>query len=317
MSRIYPHSAGNAPQQWFRRDQSLPNELSDQEIVRIASFPADLDEAGLVDACDAIEACAQTNTVYRYSSRWSPATIGYLKEFASVTGAKIEAIDPRSNAIQSHAAVAKGMTKTASVISPEVKAAQELLGDPFAYREPVKASDIKMDKVMLGASAVINHSGGEDMIGTERRTPSIPGQNSLLNPNAIKQLAESKNDDNGVRLRAEAKARSENYSKQQKLADQEKVAAAEKSAQEVPGSLSRGSVILAGSDNIASLHTGRLYQKEDLPDLTPGEELRLKNQQRKASIQRPRQQREYGDGTEARRAISADFAEALKKALGD
>jgi hypothetical protein len=295
----------------------LPSELSDHEIVRIASLPEDLNEDGLVNACDSIEVCAKTNTVYRYSSRWSKATIDYLKEFASATGAKIEAIDHQSSSIQNHAAVTKGMTKTASVVSPEVKAAQELLGDPFAYHEPVKASDIKMDKIMLGASAVINHSGGEDMIGTERHTPAIPGQNSLLNPNAIKQLAESKSDDNGVRLRAEAKARSENYSKQQKLADQERVAEAEKSAEEVPGSISKGSVILAGSDNIASLHTGRLYQKEDLPDLTPGEELRLKNQQRKASIQRPKQQREYGDGTEARRTISGDFAEALKKALGD
>ena len=337
MSKLFRVAdTSNAPR-WIN-PQPTPSAVDGAEATRIASMPADIDEKHLSAECQRIEQCAASGATYRYSAHWNKDAQQHLREYAMVCKVKTEAVDPSHEDLQYFATIAKKtLAKTAATQAPPenslLETAKSLIGDPFGldtkgdmqymHREdwerikPEARAD-SVNRVSMTTASVIN-IGSLDESSQPRLTQRVPGQNSMLDPNAIKTLSESTAEDTGARLRREAKERKDKLIDDNHRVDAEMVKSAEAAELEVPGGLPRGSVMLTDARPSSGAFTGgHLPDKSAMPDLTPGELLKQKAVEHKAAIQRAKTVDRSWDEPQgaARHEISEVLIDEINKQLG-
>lgn len=324
--------------QWVDENNKTKNTISAMsrsDFQRVAR--SGMNDDRLVGEMEYLEKCASENRPYFYSSAWSDRAKGRIREYASVCECDIEEIDLNSLEVKAYT---QHLTKTAHVedessVPFEVMDAFKLdekaaAADHLAQKEnwqqvknPVRASDMTEEDRMTSRT-IKSHAGS----GVERHdaTPHLkvrPGQNSVAAPDAIGDEIRSTAEDNGVRLRREAKERAETRKHARSEWERDAVAHAEKLGQ---GAMATPKV--SKHTNTYTYHSGikdragvmpGVFQKEiiDLPDLTAGEKLKQKNASRRSGIQRKADKSRDWDSIEHTRqsefSISDTFYEELKK----
>jgi hypothetical protein len=196
-----------------------------------------------------------------------------------------------------------------------------MLNDPFKLDE--KADTSHMDKAnwedvqrqsslndkpaMMGSVRPIR--GGEDY-NANPFSQTARGQNSIDNPDAIKALAESEEEDTGARLRKENEQKEEAKKAEHERWQKDKIASMEDS-----------DIIPKGNIFPTESMTAQPGLKEDVfnfdvPDKTEGEKIAEANEERRKAIQgEDKEQHEFELKTSPKAEISDTFADALKKAL--
>lgn len=309
-------------------DQYEKTDYIDADQVNLTDAN-DVDEKTLCNECSKIELCASNGEQYYCNASWKAEHVSHLKEYALACGLDAKLFKK---------ADASGIEKISKTSAPQIKTAsakrQEITletvwKDPFnieknsntSHMDKANWEQVTKASVMGDAPKMsgINPIRGSENYQTNSDTPLAINQNSILNPEALDKLSD-RNDaefDNGIRLRQEAKSR--------EVARAEAVVQWEKdkmSEMKYKNMLPEGKVFQTAS---AVANTGLKSKasqmanidKNNIPELTSGEQLKTRQEERKASIQRPKgDETRSGDGRSEYLGISSDFAKSLKKKLG-
>ena len=317
------------------------NEQAMKSVERINAIPASqVNESTLAQECDAIEKCASSKKVYHYNSTWKAQDVSHLKEYASACGLpvdKVQGVDPTDLAeeIKPVQAASQSMVKTASTETKQPTLADKLAKiefDPFHFGkntdmshmekenwQEVKSASKMAEAPTMRGGAVIPSRGGEDYFkNSEPKTAK--NQNSITNPDAIKQLAESTEVDTGARLKTERIAREDAHKAEHKSWQDGIVAAMTHKDIVSHGKVFPTESMTAntGLNNPSSRQMGvyAKFDKDSVPEFTDGEKIKVANEQRKAAIQRPgKEKSEFHVEKAATRGVSDILAEELKKRL--
>jgi len=334
--------------------------ISDKEYKRMVSVESGvLSEAEIVRERESIEACASVGSIYYCSSNWSDNTRSALREYAMVCGLgmeKYQEVDPskinviaataprtiEASAQDRYHQIAQQAVRTAAA-EPEPQpeeasmadALKSVLGDPFkldSIAEERKTTPRRDDwetiepehklasRPAMMSNNIIPIGGGEDY-NTNSEVPLPKNQNSILDPDAIGKLAESKELDNGERIKQAVEEKKQEMANRNKVWEQDKV-------DKLSGAMlsSRGNVFLTESLNAqpglnspsSQMGVYSDFDAASIPERTEGEMIKAQNDQRRESIRGNRNKPEYE--FEARKASTADissvFADSLKKQLG-
>jgi hypothetical protein len=314
---------------WIMGNQPQ-NDNSPIEEVESVNIATDVTDEILAQECDRIEACVANGKIYHYNSTWKSDAIKHLHEYATVCGMDkgcFRGFDPSDVKVISKA---NGVTKTAHVAQESRSRLQETLGDPFHIEEHSDMSHMKvanwqqvtkqinLDDSGLNNGNVIALRGGEDYFLNSDVNPAI-NQNSITNPDAIRQLAESTQIDNGQRLRQQQEEKKQNKIAENKEWEQNKIA--EMAHNDI---VSKGVVFQTatfdannGLNNPSSqMGVYAKFSPDDIPTKTAGEQLSDKNKQHKESIQRPKTQDDWQKPCkQSSRTISDLFGDELQKIL--
>jgi hypothetical protein len=314
---------------WFMTEEQKPSTpIEEVEEINVAE---EVDDLVLAQECDRIESCSSNGKLYHYNSSWDEGTICHLREYAIACGmdlSKFRGFNPADIAKESDS---DEIVKLASVeqLSDKDQTLKDLWEDPFhieensdmSHMEPANWEQVKkqetLDVPSLITGNVISIGGGENYFKNSDVNPA-PNQNSITNPNAIKQLAESETLDNGERLKQEAKAKEEQKKANHSAWQQDKVS--EMSGVDI---IPKGTVF---PTEMLNANTGLAHQPVQggvmsgehisLPDLTEGEKIAMQNAERKASIQRPKEQDDWQKPCkQSSRQISEGFVDALVDAM--
>lgn len=323
---------------WAFGSKSLDNyekteAVSRKEIERLnIADPKKITETILSKECDAIEKCATSGKTYHFNSSWDSKDINHLKEFASVCGMdanKVKGVDPKAllkeiGEIERQASTSY-MIKTASKVEPLV------LKDPFHLDERTNTSHMEREdwqKIAkqsnlseapsIGAGTIKALRGGENYF-TNADSKNAINQNSITNPDAIKEFAESTKIDNGARLKQEKAERE--IAKKTNAKEWEKSIVEAMPKKDV---IAKGSVFQTETMNPQSglnkpssqMGVYADFKVEDVPTLTEGEKLKSSQDERKKSIQRPQvEKEEFHTSSSSVNKVSDTFADELKKYL--
>ena len=310
--------------------------FSEEEIERIKGLATEiLSEDQIVDERDCIEQCASSSSKYHYSSKWNDETKKSLREYAIVCGMKmdnfvevdVDQIVVDRNIIASDVRDAR-MVKEAET---EIDLLQKLKSnDPFkidelgdmSHLEETNWQDVKKqenltDKPSMMSGAVKGLRGGEDYFENSY-TQTAKGQNSITNPNAIKDFVESEVEDNGARLKRENEAKVE--AKKAEHAEWEQGKIDEMEHKDI---IPKGKVFntTEGMNAQSGLNTPSSqmgvyadFDPNDIPEKTVGETLAKRNEDRRQEIQgKDKEKHEFSMKSASVRSISDTFAEELKK----
>ena len=270
---------------------------------------------------------------------------------------KMIAVDSEDeNIVASASAPVSQITRTASTHTAEHISIAEAIGDPFHLDAPQKTDEdtgvrlrreakerqerkhegwekvtpekrLSNPTAMATSNTVIKTPGADDY----RTSPALHvrrGENSITEPDAIGTLA--KTEDTGTRLRNEAKSRQE-AKKAQKIMWQADVA---KQGRDIEtnsglpkGTVTSGRSVFMTSSGDAqpglrdSMTQMGVFQSasdvEKVPDRTMGESIKSRNEDRKASIQRRKDESKEWQKLQgaSRHEISDTFMEELEKNL--
>ena len=313
---------------WFMTEEQKSSVQAEEvESINIAE---EVDEAVLAQECDRIEACSSNGKPYHYNANWDAGVVRHLREYAIACGMDLEkfrGFDP--SGIQKESAAEESMVRTASTKSSATAALKGVWKDPFridersdtshmnaANWEQVKKAEV-LDPASIMTGTIIPLGGGENYFLNSDVNPAS-NQNSITNPDAIKQLAESKKLDNGERLKQQAKAKEEQKKQEHATWQKEKIAA-----------MANGDIIPKGTvfpTETLNAHTGLNHapihggvyssKKQSMPAKTEGEKIAENNAARKASIQRPKETDNWQKPCkQSSRFISDVFASSLAKQL--
>ena len=307
-----------------------PEQTPVDEVKRI-NIAEEVNDLVLVQECDRIEECATNGDIYHYSSHWDNGTVSHLREYAIACGmdlVKFRGFDPSGVQRESKS---NNMVKIAQVQDTSARdALLDVMGDPFhidersdmSYMEPAKWQTIKKQNNLstpsMNTGSVMGIGGGENYFLNSDVNPA-KNQNSITNPDAIKQLIENGIDDTGVRLRKQQKAKEDQKKDNHSEWQQEKIDAM--SGRDI---LSHGCVFPTESLNANSglnnpSSQQGIYAKFDpdsVPEQTSGEKLASLNEERKASIQRPIEKDDWQKPCkQSSRSISDSFANSLEVLL--
>ena len=299
-------------------------------------------EDALTLECDRIDQCAESGETYYYPTDWNDEHVSHLKEYAKVAGLNesnlvgldtpsvMEALASIEDDTEIHlASNESAMTKTASSNADNEITLDDFRFDPFkldallnkeaskpdVWETVGRQSDLTNKPSMYASVRAIR--GGEDTSISNR--PSLAeNQNSINNPDAIKEMVESDIPDTGARLAAEKAAREQLKSDEHTAWKQNKIEAMSKqlmpSGRVFPTeSLNAQSGI---KSSIMAAHS-TFDPEKDLPAQTEGEMIKEKNASRKQSIQREEVADNDWDSAKQQSSfgISDTFAESLKKHL--
>lgn len=332
MALIFKNANEQTPPTWWNKtaslDLPLPSDaISEEEVRRVASLPADLDDKTLGEELDLIEARGNTKEVYHYSSSWNDNAKNTIKEYCVLSNCKAVEIDPKDENLLAFAALTKKeMVKTASTMIKEPTATLQdsfLIDAPFTEKnnKSVKEGLKGLAKARSGIPSVeakgvtisrASSSIDDDNAGIGMRSTS--GRNVIQDPNSIGRSVNSHDEDVGVRLRRE---RAELVEARQavKKANQKELVKEMKNAGY--GAVNEGSFRLTEAANVQGGISRKLNQ--ELPELTKGEEI-VAERKAKESIQaskkaEAKKQWNYLKGS-AKPNISDSLASALKNELG-
>lgn len=321
-------SSSNVPS-WFAPELEKPKIPTGVNRINTASVVTD---EILSEECDFIDTCATNRSKYCYNSTWPAHVVAHLKEYALASGVekrKIVGYDPSEikQELEKESSSKKNLTKTAS--TQETSDLSALWKDPFKIDEHLEEKAVSVDnweKVTsskklsdrVSFTGINALRGGEDY-NKNSDIDLAKNQNSITNPHAIEALAESDEEDTGVRLRREKEERLAAREQEKENDWQEKVADAEKAM----GNYSHGNVFptesLTAQPGLEREGYGvyKQYSPDDVPDKTRGELISEANKERRESIQRKSQKDRSWDTAKSAniRTISDDFASQLKKLL--
>lgn len=305
-----------------------------EDVDRINAVSADkVDETILAKECEAIEVCAKNKKTYHYNSKWTASDISHLKEYASAVGLpneKVKGIDPTALVEQMQemeknveAANNGNLSKTASA-APKI-----VLNDPFhfdkhsdvSHMDKSKWQDVKKQANLADAPSMMSGTikplrGGEDY--NKFNDPKMGNnQNTLRNPDAIKNLAEGKTIDTGARLKAEKQAKVDARIQEKKDWEKSLIEAMTHRDIVPHGSVFPTECLNAntGLNNPSSkMGVFAKFDKDSIPEFTEGEKIRQSKKEWKESIQRPSKEKaEFRMAKAEVAGVSDIFAEQLKK----
>jgi hypothetical protein len=314
---------------WFDKEQSP--ETSPIEEVESVNIAKEITEEVLAQECERIDACSSNGKIYHYNSTWDKSVVSHLREYAIACGmelGKFKGFDPTD--IQ-RTSKSENIVKTASVATQEEINLKEIIGDPFHisqrsdmshmvksnWQEVKKQANLNDPSVDSGS--VISLRGGENYFLNSDVNPAI-NQNSITNPDAIRQLAESTKEDNGERLKKQKAQKETDKIANNKAWEKEKIDEMVK-IDIVP----RGNVFpteTLNANNGLSNPSSKMgvYAKFDvnsIPDMTKGEKLKQSNKEYKESIQRKSQKDDWQKPSkQSSRSISDNFGASLAELLG-
>ncbi len=288
MAKIFTIANETTTPEWFI-NQPAKFAGSQADADRIAGLPAALPEDAFTSELDTIEKCATSQTAYFYNASWDAEVTGRLQEFASAYNVKAIAANPADPLVQAAKTQTTEVVKTASVATAKIQPIA--MTDPFqleskgnmdhmtkaAWQQPTSEAKVINPNIFMNSGAVIRMSGNEDT-RVHSHLKAIPGQNSVTNPNALQDLAEQV--DTGVRLRQEAKDRTEQRQASGKTWETE-VAQAGK----VAGAAAKSNIIPAAAAPASGKAFGSLHLDE-VPAKTTGEQLKSQSDARRSGIQR-------------------------------
>jgi len=323
---------------WAFGSESLDT-YQEQEAVNLERLNVtptqEVSEATLIAECEQIEKCASSGKPYHYNSAWNPSHISHLKEYALACGmdvSKFKGINPQQ-VIQDNEEVVKSASdsrniKTAAVDNGKMKLD---IGDPFhleersdtshmekaKWQEVKKQANMKDAPVMMGAN-IIPIRGGEDYRTNSNVKANAKNQNSIADPNAIKTLADSEAEDNGMKLKRQLKEKEEakkvaHMTWQKDIVD----------AMEHKAIIPKGNVFPTESMNAqpglgtpsSKMGVYAKFDPESIPEKTAGEKIKDQNAAYRKSInsRTEKPKAEFEMSHQSSRAISDVFSEQLKK----
>ena len=246
-------------------------------------------------------------------------------------GTEVEVVDERE---KKSATVNVQQIKTANTVVAKPSLADQLksvLSDPFRIEANSNTDHMKEDKwekvtlstklpeVPMMTIGIIPVRGGEDYTISNQPKFAV-NQNTMGNPKAIEQLAESTAIDNGARLAAERAEREGKKVAERKQWEQDAI-----DAMPMRNVIARGTVFPIGAENAQSglnapssqMGVYAKFDKNDLPEKTAGEQIKEQNDTYRKSISRAREDYKWEEvrGT-TRPNVSDIFVDELKKRLG-
>jgi len=297
--------------------------INKNDLGRIANCI--FDENRIVIERNIIEKRVASGNPYYYNQEWTDGVKSELKEYALACSMDMSKFKPiASRTIE---ASCESMVRTAQS-NPDSDEQISIVLDPFHLDieernvkgdwEKISGEQRLGDKPSMMSGAVKGVRGGEDYSTNSDIHPAA-NQNSITNPNAIEQLAESEKEDNGVRLSRERDERELAKEAKNKEWEQEKIASMEHIDIIPKGNVFPTEVMNAQPGlNTPSSQMG-VYAKFDadsIPDKTEGERISEANETRRKSIQGEDKAKGGFQMNKAPvRSISDDFGDALKKAL--
>ena len=302
MAKIFTISKETSTPEWFVNQPAQPTKFAGTttDADRIASLPATLTEDAFTSELDVIEKCASTNSSYFYNANWDQDITGRLQEFAAAYNVKAFAANPSDPLVLAAKTQTTEVVKTASVATAKIQPIA--ISDAFQleskgnmdhmkkvsnWNQPTAESKVVNPNIFMTAGAVIRMGGNEDT-RIHSHLKAIPGQNSVTNPDAIKDLATQV--DTGVRLRQEAKDRTEQRQAVGKSWETE-VAQAGK----VAGAAAKSNIIPAAAAPASGKAFGSLHL-DAVPAKTTGEQFKSQSDARRAGIQRSVETEHAWDG---------------------
>jgi len=318
----------NAPDWAFNSDEEaqkgfIENVYVDNEDVkRLAN--CDFDEARVVAERNIIEKRTASNHPYYYNQDWDASVKSDLKEYAlacSMDMSKFKAVSSRTV----EASLSESMVRTAQA---QVDESDKIVLDPFhldveeravkSEWETVSKEQKLADKPSMMTGAIKGIRGGEDCNVNSDVNPAS-NQNSITNPEAIEQLAESEVEDTGVRLANEREERE--LAKEAKNAEweQDKIDAMTHvdiipKGNVFPTEVMNAQPGLNNPSSQAGVYAD--FDADSIPERTQGEKIAEANEQRRKSIQGEDKVKDDFRMDKAQvRSISDTFGDALKNAL--
>jgi hypothetical protein len=292
------------------------------------TLASSITEEVIAKECDKIEICASKNESYWYNSSWDKEVINHLKEYALACGLSQKNFRC-ANITTKTANMGETMIKIASKDNGKVDQLKNALGDPFnldkkfASEEPKqKWQIISKEAKMKEAPSLVNKAivpvrGGENYNLNSDTNPA-KNQNSITNPDAIKNLVESSEQDTSIRLKME-KAEREQARQKERLSQETEMINNMIHRDIIPKGLVFPTESLNAQNGLNSPMSERIssrFDKNMIPDKTAGEMLKEQSQQYKKSIQRERLEDDPMQmSREATRTVSSILAKELEKKL--
>lgn len=305
--------------------------ISVEEAKRIASLPSSLSDADLIEERSVIEAKAQANDIYHYSSQWDDTVIKHLKEYASIFNCGVKAINPEDEGIQQLANASEeqeSLNKEASSTNSAVAQPTIELDDPFErnvdmshlnkidWERVVPESKLSSPKSTASSARVISISGNE-RVDVHPHLTTARGRNSITNPYALDDLAKDESQDVGQRLRQASELKEK--ARQAEVRASDKLMAQQAQAKGYGAFANQHTVIITDSaDGQSNIRPKSALDFTSMPDKTAGEMLAEESAKRKSSIQRNNNEDKDSwnkPSRASRYSISDVFAESLEKQL--
>jgi len=312
--------------EWFEEagSQMVQSEIaSPEEVERYSILSADeVTDEILVRERDEIEKCAQSGSLYHYNSTWSDSTRQSLKEYAIVCGmdmSKFRGVHP--DELQERIATSQSEPEVEEPARRRVTAMQH---DPFHIDERSDDSHMRRanwqdvsrqlslkDKPSMMSGAVKPLRGGENYFENSD-VDLATNQNSISNPDAIEQLAESEVEDTGARLKREREEK-ESAKTQRHAEWQQEVIDAMEHKDEIPSGKVFPTEVMNAQPGIRGEGP---FNFDTIPEQSSGEKLAEANRERKAAIRgEEKEKHEFEVQRNSTRNISDNFGEELKKYL--
>lgn len=336
--KIFRVAEENLAPSWIATNKAMENYDKNNSLLKaevdrlniIAS--ANVTEGILAQECEEIEKCASNNKTYHYNSTWSQDIVGHLKEYASAIGfdsSKIIGIDP-TNLIRDMNDIEKKVAGTSNSISMVKEASKLTLADPFHLEKLSDTSHMdKEDWQVISRQNNLEDApqmtigikplrGGEDYLKSSE--PKVArNQNTISNPNAIKTLFDSKEMDNGSRLKLEKAERESSKVKEHAEWEKNIIASMEKKDIVPKGKVFPTEVMNAQSGlNTPSSQMGvyAKFDKDSIPEKTEGEKIRESRKEWNDAMKRVAKEKQMFEmNRQEERSISDTFGDSLKKAL--
>ena len=296
--------------------------ITQAEVERVQLLPTeDLTDAQVIEQREVIEACAESNDLYHYNSEWSETVQASLKEYATVCGldeTKFKAVHPEYiESIRVEATAESIMKREADIQNDPFKI--DTAGD-MSHMEESNWEDIhrqeNLEQKPSLEGGIVPVRGGEDYYANSD-PQTARGQNSITDPDAIGSFANSEEEDTGARLRRENEERANSRDVKHQEWEQAHIEAQGNTDIVPKGNVFPTEVLNAqpGLDS-DKIHMGVYsdFDLKDMPDLTDGEKLAQRNEDRRQEIQgAPKEDHDFKPEAHNARGISDTFADALKK----
>lgn len=334
MSKLFKNANSEQFPAWADADsqaKDIASKISPDDWQRMSSPSIDDDQ--LIQELDLIEQKAASGEMYVYNVCWGQEAVSSIREYATIHGCDAIGVNPDSIEVKAYFAVGSGGLSKSAVIEDE-KSNQLPFEVIDAFRFDEKGDLSHMDKkdwekitpeekmgtpdvIRMSSDSVVRLGSCTEDNNLSPHMAQRRGQNSVLNPEAIEETIKSDVEDTGERLKRENKERSEERAVERKSWEREAVKKAEDLGY---GSLSLGSIKPAtGMHAHSGIKDEPFPKAEKLPEKTRGEKLKDVNDERKASIQRSKEDDRSWAGTEQQRQTTADvsdtFAQSLKEQL--
>jgi len=315
---------GRAPD-WF-----LSAGVSDKEVSSAADAKASMSHEEVVEAKSRIEECAQKGERFFVNENLDPSVRSELSEYGQAVGLPADGIKEISDRQQqSYAAV-----EALSSIEQEA-AAEPSRPEPMFDIGPKEATDpsnfqknndwqktesaSKMDNRPDPNSGIVPIRGA-DSVETSRIVGNRPGENSMAAPDAIRELAENKAQNSRDQIVAGNEERKSDIAFDKTNWEAEAIAGMDKADLPRAGIL-RTESPQSQNHSGTSPYANSISQegREDAPDQTVGETIAERNAEKRAEIQRKKDDGREWDQPRSSvpEKVSDLFTEELEKRLNN